>query len=401
MAGVARTVPGMHERSRRLPPRVVDGGVVAVVACVGLFGLVGPVVLANADPDRVSVAGVLLVAVHAAALWWRRRQPLGVLGVTLAALLLAQALGDPNAPSFVGVQAAAYSAGAYATRRRTFAALGVLVVGAAADAAVVQLAHTAGTYAAVAIGPFGIFAVAAWIIGRYVAVRRAYLHMLVAYSHQLENDRDERARQAVRDERRRIARDLHDQVAHHLGVVSLQTSAARRWLDRDPSRTATALASAEEAARAALQTMPAILHALRADDQPAQLQPQPTLDAVEELVSRITSDDVAVELRIRGSRRRLPTAVELTAYHLVQEALTNVAKHAGRARVIVDLDYGADRLGVEVADDGHGAAATPGYGAGLGLVGMRERVEMVNGTFTAGPRGGGGFMVRATLPVTG
>lgn len=402
MLGFARTVSGMHERSGQLPPpRVVDGGVVAVVAFVGLFGLVGPVVLAGANTDRVSTAALVLVVVHAAALWWRRRRPLAVLGVTLAALLVAQAVGDPNAPSFVGVHAAAYSAGAYGSRRRVFAALGVFAVAAVANAAVVRLTQSDTPYAALALGPFGILALGAWIIGRYVAVRRAYLHMLVAYSHQLEKDRDERAHQAVRDERRRIARDLHDRVAHHLGVVSLQTSAARRWLDRDPSRTATALAAAEDAARAALQTMPAILHALRADEKSADLEPQPTLAAVEDLVSRVSSDDVVVELRIHGSRRPLPSAVELTAYHLVQEGLTNVVKHAGRARVVVQLDYGPERLSVEVADDGHGAAATRGPGARLGLVGMRERVEMVNGTFAAGPRDGGGFIVRATLPVTG
>ncbi|HSJ46260.1 MAG TPA: histidine kinase, partial [Euzebyales bacterium] len=252
-----------------------------------------------------------------------------------------------------------------------------------------------------ALGPFGILAVVAWIVGRYVAVRRAYLETLVAYGHQLEKDRDEQARRAVREERRRIARDLHDQVAHHLGVVSLQTSAARRWLKRDPARTAMALAAAEDAARAALETMPAILHALRADETPAELEPQPTLDAVGDLISQMTSDDVAVDLRVHGAPRTLPSAVEVTAYRLIQEALTNVVKHAGHAHVVVDLDYRRDRLEVEVADDGHGAAAGPSDGARLGLVGMRERVEMLNGTFAAGPRNGGGFSVRATLPVTG
>ena len=390
----------MHERSQRLPPRVADGGVVAAVAFIGLFGLVGPVVLLGASAQRVSPAGVALVVINAAALWWRRSGPLATLAVVLAAVLVAQAITDPNVPSFVGVHAAAYSVGAYASRRRALVGLGLLGVAAAVDAAVVLLAPPGGT-AAVALGPFGIFAVVAWIVGRYVAVRRAYLETLVAYGHQLEKDRDEQARRAVREERRRIARDLHDQVAHHLGVVSLQTSAARRWLHRDPTRSAMALAAAEDAARAALETMPAILHALRADETPGELEPQPTLDAVGDLISHMTSDDVAVDLRIHGARRTLPSAVELTAYRLIQESLTNVVKHAGRAHVVVDLDYRADRLEVEIADDGHGAAATPSDGSRLGLVGMRERVEMLHGTFVAGPRDGGGFRVRATLPVPG
>jgi signal transduction histidine kinase len=391
----------MHERPRRFPPRFVDAGVVAAVGVVGLFGLVGPVVLFGASPQRVSAAGVALVVIHAAALWWRRHHPLTVLAVTLAALVAAQALGDPNAPSFIGVHAAAYSAGAYHGRRRAFVALAVLGVAAGVDAAVVQLGRADTSYAAVAIGPFGIFALAAWIVGRYVAVRRAYLDMLVAYSHQLEKDRDEQARHAVRDERRRIARDLHDQVAHHLGVVSLQTSAARRWLDRDPSRTATALEAAEEAARAALQTMPAILHALRADDTRADLGPQPTLAGIDDLITAVASDDVAVDLRVHGTRRTLPSAVELTAYRVIQESLTNAVKHAGPARVVVALTYAPDHLDVEISDDGHGAAASSSSGARLGLVGMQERVELLDGTFRAGPRQGGGFTVRATLPVTG
>jgi signal transduction histidine kinase len=390
----------MHERSHRLTPRVVDGGVVVAVAAIGLFGLIGPVALFDASPQRVTVAGVTLVFMNAAPLWWRRSEPVVVLAVVLAAFLVAQSIGDPNVPSFVGVHAASYSVGAYAARRRALAGLGMLGVTAAADAAVVWVAQTGGS-STIALGPFGLITVGAWVLGRYIAVRRAYLDTLVAYGQQLEKDRDAQARRAVREERRRIARDLHDQVAHHVGVVSLQTSAARRWLDRDRTRTASALAAAENAARAALETMPAILHALRADETPADREPQPTLDAIGDLISQVTSDDVTIDLRVNGAPRTLPPAVELTAYRLVQEALTNVVKHAGHARAVVDLDYRDDCLDVEVADDGHGAAATPSGGAQLGLVGMRERVEMLNGTFAAGPRAGGGFSVRARLPVRG
>ena len=391
----------MHQRSPRYPPRLLDGAVIAAVAVVGLFGLFGPVLFFGASAERVSLAGTVLVVVQAAVLWRRRTQSLPVLIAALAAMVVAQAIGDPNAPSYVGVHAAAYSVGVYASRPHALTGLGALALAAVADAVIVRLVATPGDYAAIAFGPYGLFAVIAWIIGRYVGVRRAYVDMLVSYSHQLERDRDARAGQAVRDERRRIARELHDQVAHHLGVVSLQTSAARKWVDRDAGRTATALAAAEEAARAALQTMPVILHALRADDTPAQLDPQPTLEAVEDLVSRVDSDNVTVELRVDGSRRQLPAAVELAAYRVIQESLTNVVKHAGRADVVVTLRYGRDCLEVEIADDGRGAAATPAAGAGLGLVGMRERVEMLNGALTAGPRPGGGFGVRATLPLTG
>ena len=396
----------MLERPRRFPPRIVDAAVVAGVAIVGLFGLVGPVLFSGADPGRITFAAVTVVVACAAPLWWRRTQPLPVLTATLVVVLVAQALADPNAPSLVGVPAAAYAVGVYAPRRRAWLGLAIVAAATAVDVAIVELTHAAGEPSRILMGPFGAFTIAAWLLGRYVAVRRAYLDTLVAYSRQLEKDRDEQARQAVRAERRRIARDLHDQVAHHLGVVSLQTGAARRWLERDAGRAAVALASAQEAARAALETMPAILHALRADDATDELEPQARLDGLADLVRRLSSDEVTVDLRIDGSRRPLPSALEVTGYRLIQEALTNVVKHAGPASVIVAVRYGADHLDIEVTDDGYGMAATStvtpsAKGSRLGLVGMQERVELLGGTFTAGPRSGGGFRVHATLPLTG
>lgn len=397
---VGRTVSGMHERSERFPRRAGDALVVAAVGVAGLFGALGPVMLLGADPARISGVGLVLVVVQAAVLWWRRDRPLAVLAVTVAALLAAQALDDPNVASFFGVHAAAYSVGAYAPRRQALSAVAGLGAAAVVDVGVVAWAQTASLADAVALSPTGMFVVVAWVAGRYVAVRRAYLHTLVAYAHQLERDRDDQARQAVGDERRRIARELHDQVAHHLGVVSLHTQAARRWLDRDHIRTASALQSAERAARSALETMPTILHALRADDAPADLAPQPTLDAIPPLVTAMSTEDVSVDLRMPEGRPRLPPGVELAAYRVVQEALTNVVKHAGPAHVTVEVRVSAERLEVEVTDDGRGLAAAPSDGAGLGLVGMRERVDLLDGQLYTGAREGGGFTVRATLPLT-
>jgi signal transduction histidine kinase len=239
----------------------------------------------------------------------------------------------------------------------------------------------------------------AWGLGRYVRVRRDYIATLVAYAHQLEVDRDEKARRAVLDERRRIARELHDQVAHHLGIAALQTAAARRWLDRDAERAGAAMLSAEEAVRVALTTMPVILEALRTDNAAVDLAPQPTLRDVQDLITRVTDAGLPVELRVEGERRGLSPAIELTAYRIVQEALTNILKHAGPTRSTVRLVFAADRLEIEVADDGAGASTSGGNTGGLGLVGMRERVGLLGGTLAVGPRSTGGFTVRAVLPL--
>jgi signal transduction histidine kinase len=335
---------------------------------------------------------------QAVVLWWRRRHPLGVLTATILVLLTAQALLDTNATSYLGPYAAAYALARYGSRRQAALGLAGLGLAAVANAAIVQFVPGGDRVTALLPGATGIMILIAWGVGRYVRVRRDYLDTLVAYAHQLEVERDEKARSAVLEERRRIARELHDQVAHHLGIAAVQTGAARRWLDRDSERAGAAMASAEAAVRVALTTMPVILEALRTDDA-GDLAPQPTLRDLESLIARVTDAGLPVDLRFEGERRALNPAVELTAYRIVQEALTNTMKHAGVAHATVCLSFDADQLEIEVADDGAGAAARNDSAGGLGLIGMRERVEVLGGTLATGPRDGGGFSVRAVLPV--
>jgi signal transduction histidine kinase len=374
----------------------VDGLVVVLVGAAGIVGLV--VSTLAAEPAAAPVLSLLLILLQAGALWWRRRQPLVVLVVSLVALLVAQAIGDINAASFLGPHAAAYAVAVYADRTRALTGVAVVTIAAALDGLVVTWLAGDLPYGPVLLGPTGAFVLIAWGVGRYVQVRRAHLDAVLAYTHQLEQDRHEHLQRAVREERRRIARDLHDQVAHHLGVISLQTSAARRWLGRDQARTATALASAEQASRTALETMPAILQALRSDDGEAGLAPQPTLADVDQLVDQLRAAGMAIDLDVDGNPRPLHPTVELTAYRVIQESLTNVTKHAGPASVTVRLRYGRGRFEVDVEDDGHGSAADPSGGAGLGLLGMRERVHLLGGELVTGPRDGGGFRVHASLP---
>ncbi|HEX2028976.1 MAG TPA: sensor histidine kinase [Nitriliruptorales bacterium] len=384
-----------HAPRRRLPPRFVDAAVVLLVAVVALLGLA--VWWWAGDPDVPLWASVLLGVGQAAALWWRRTRPLVVLAATLVLLVAAQAIGDLNAASFWGPHVAVYSAAAYSRDRRAWVALVVLVVAALLDGAAVAWIDDSPA-GPVLISPSGLAAVIAWGSGRYVRMRRDYVETLVAYAQQLERQQEQRAQQVILDERRRIARELHDQVAHHLGVVSLQTAAARRWLDRDRDRAAQAVESAEQAARNALSTMPRILRALRATDAARDLHPQPTVDELPQLVDDVSGTGLPTTLEIEGERRPLRDDVELTTYRIVQEALTNAMKHAGPARAVVRLRYRLDRLDVEVTDDGHGPAASPGAGARQGLVGLRERVELVGGELHAGPNPGGGFRIQATLP---
>jgi signal transduction histidine kinase len=389
----------MRHRPQWLDPRVVDAIVVAVVLLPGVAGLVVLVGTTGIPAGRGLVPSMLLMFAHAVALWWRRRQPLAVLAVVVVIVLVAQALGDRNVSSYLGPYAAAYALAVYGSRRDTL--LGLAAIGAAAllEVVIVTLAPAAAGTSPLLLSSAGAMLAAAWGVGRYVRMRGDHIGTLEAYARQLEVERDEKARRAVLEERRRIARELHDQVAHHLGIAALQTGAARRWLDRDPQRAGSAMASAEDAVRVALTTMPVILEALRADDATVDLAPQPTLGDLDQLAARVAETGLPVELRVDGERRPLNPAVELTAYRVVQEALTNTMKHAGAARSAVHLRFTTDRLEIEVTDDGSGASTPNGDGTGLGLIGMRERVELLGGTLATGPRDGGGFAVRAVLPL--
>jgi signal transduction histidine kinase len=388
----------MQPQRPRINPRVVDALVVVGVTLPGAIGLVIGLTMTDVTL-RASIPMAVLLLVQGVVLWWRRRRPLAVLAVTVVALLVGQALGDPNASSYLGPYAAAYAVAAYGSRQTAVAGLAGLGLATVVNLAVVELAPAGESLNAVLWGPAGVAIALAWVIGLYARVRRDHIATLVAYAHQLEVDRDEKARRAVLDERRRIARELHDQVAHHLGIAALQTAAARRWLDRDAERAGVAMMSAEEAVRVALTTMPVILEALRTDNAAVDLAPQPTLGDIEHLIARVADAGLPVDLRVDGERRALSPAVELTAYRIVQEALTNTMKHAGVAHSTVRLLFAADRLEIEVADDGAGVTTSGVDTGGLGLVGMRERVGLLGGTLAVGPRSTGGFTVRAVLPL--
>jgi signal transduction histidine kinase len=232
--------------------------------------------------------------------------------------------------------------------------------------------------------------VSAWVLAAVLRDRSDRADRLVV-------ERDERAREAVVQERARIARELHDVVAHAVSVIAVQSGSLRRRLRHERPEDAEELRVIEETARQALGEMRRMLGLLRTDDDGLALAPQPGLDQVDRLVEQVRETGLAVEVAVEGEPRQLPPGVDLAAYRIVQEALTNVLKHAGPARARVALRYGDRELGLEITDDGSGTSAN-GDGGGHGLVGMRERAALYGGSVEARPAPAGGFRVRARLP---
>jgi signal transduction histidine kinase len=241
--------------------------------------------------------------------------------------------------------------------------------------------------------------IAAVVLGINIRQRRALLGSLHERAARLELERDQQGRLATAAERARIAREMHDVVAHTMAIMVIQAGAARSVLDRDAAAAEQALEVVEETGRMAMTELRRLLGFLR-EDAPAELAPQPSLDDLGALVGRARDAGLKVDLRAEGSSFELDPGAALAVYRVVQEALTNTLKHAGPgAQATVTLHWGGDELEVAVLDDG-GSGRGAGGGSGQGLVGMRERLAMIGGALQARPRPDGGFAVRATIPRT-
>jgi signal transduction histidine kinase len=241
----------------------------------------------------------------------------------------------------------------------------------------------------------------AFFVGRTVHNRRAYVSALEDRARTAEHDRNVIAEKAVADERRRIARELHDVVAHHVSVMSVLATGTRRALSRDPVAADEALATIEETGRVALREMRRLLVVLRTDAEPVgELEPQPGLPGVESLIEQVREAGLPVELVTSGEPGHLDPGVALAVYRITQEALTNALKHAGPASAQVRLSFTTRELAIEISDTGRGPRPGPGT-IGHGLLGMRERITLYGGSLRAGPRPGGGFRVFARIPLEG
>ena len=240
-----------------------------------------------------------------------------------------------------------------------------------------------------------VVVIAPMLAGLWVRQLRLRAETLRQLAAQSEREREERARTAVAEERSRIARELHDEVAHAMSVIAVQADAAEGALTRDPALVRQPLVAIRDTARGALADMRRVLGALHGDEA-ADLAPGPGLARVGALIEQARAAGLRVDLRVDGEPVPLPPAVDLAAYRVLQEGLTNARKHAAASRVEVVLRYRADQIAVEVSDDGDGSG--PGGGSGRGLAGVRERVALLGGEFVAGPRTRG-FALRVTLPV--
>jgi signal transduction histidine kinase len=326
----------------------------------------------------------------------RRRFP----GSTLTLMALAQAglvvLQTQPSANVLAWLVAPYSAAVYATRRVQ------LVIAGVAAVALVLLGLPLGhgwAQRGNAIETI-VLGAGAWSAGMVVRSRRAATQEVRQRAHRLEHEQEEHARQVAAQERLRIARELHDIVAHKLSIVVVQAQAAQRVAD--PAQATRLIATIEETGRSALEEMRRLLGVLRpAPDEPdtAPPQPQPSLATLDTVLDQVRAAGLPVTLTLSGDLVPLPDALDLSAYRIVQEALTNTLKHAGPAHARIHLHYGEDRLEIAVTDDGQGAPASV-PGSGHGLTGMRERTTLLGGVLQAGPQPCGGFQVHATLPIS-
>jgi signal transduction histidine kinase len=350
-----------------------------------------------ADPARDDRIPIALIAVPATlGLAWRKVAPVQLFavvaivyhGALLAGVEVVEVLTLGGAVTGV----CAYSMGMYAHGWAD--RWGLLVVwGGISMVAFTQTPEVVGD----AIVPPIIFGVLPWLAGRTMRRRRRLTAALEETARQLEAEREDRARAAVLDERVRIARELHDLVAHSVSTMVVQAGAARRSVRAQPDDARAAALTIETTGREALGELRGLLGVLRRGDEELALAPQPTLERVDALVDGARAAGLDVGLRVEGAPAPLPRGQELAAYRIVQESLTNALQHAGGARTDVVVRYGRTALEIEVADDG----AEPGGGSGAsghGLVGMRERVALYGGSFDAGPGDDGGWVVRARLP---
>jgi signal transduction histidine kinase len=383
-------------RLRTIDPRAVDGALAlafTVAALATLAARTGAHAVFR-DDDALSIVLVLAQTLPLAA---RRAAPLPALAISVAAISLHVAIG------YEGVAAG------------TFAAMVILYSAASGSGVRGQLLAAALTAAGIAIyfttsrdhlglpEAFTTSAtyVAAWGIGVYARSRRQYIAVVEEHAALLEREADAESRAAIAAERARIARELHDIVGHALNVIVIQAGGAQRVFDARPDLVRETLSGIEASGRQALvetERMLGILHEPEA--AAASLGPQPGLAQLQTLAKQVSDAGLPVDVRIEGSPVTLAPGIDLSAYRIVQEALTNALKHAGPARACVRVHYGPGNVELEISDDGKSSRnAASGAGAGgRGLIGMRERVAVFGGQLTVGLAPGGGFRVHATLP---
>ena len=326
----------------------------------------------------------------------RRRAPLAVLALVVVATYAGYARGPAvggSVEAWIALNVALYTVAAHCSRGRALA--GAAFVAAFALAFLVPAVVEGAPISDVA--GEAVFLGAVWLSGRWVRRRRHATADLERYAATLEAEREALAREAVAAERARIAREMHDAVAHSVSVMVLQAGAAEQVLTTSPERARAALAAIQDTGREAIVELRRMLGLLRDPQEGAPLGPQPGVDQLEELLAQVRAAGLPVTLTVQGEPCRLPPGIDRSAYRIVQEGLTNALKHAGPAHADVRLRYDERAVELEVLDDGRGPH--PGGGGGFGLLGMHERAALYGGRLDGGPRPGGGYALRARLPL--
>ncbi|HEX9542195.1 MAG TPA: sensor histidine kinase [Streptosporangiaceae bacterium] len=389
----------------RSPRRLTFANLVTIDVAAALL-LAGVLAGAARTPRRVPLhlgvpvgVGIALVCAASAGVALRRWRPLTALAVALAAQAVTVFLGFTVDP-MLAVAAVLYMIGLVKPARTAVGALGAVLFtlsvlalltpayvsgsGPGVTRVEANFGHAAGT---------AIVLLAAWAAGRAVRAGRAYADGLREQAERRAEAKVDQARRAVAEERLRIARELHDVVAHSMSVVAVQAGVGRYVIDSNPAEAARALDAIETTSRATLREMRQLLGMLR-DGTPGELLSAPGLADIADLAERA---GLRVDVAVRGMPRELPAGVDLAAFRIVQEALTNVVKHAGTGHGRVVVTYSDEAVAIEVTDDGAGAAGSGDEGHGL--IGMRERVALYGGEFSAGPLPGRGYRVSASLPI--
>ena len=392
----------------RLQPRTFDRLLVGVLLLFGLINALLDLRFAEREPAfpfraqsglAISVVvGLALLLVQVLPLLWRRSHPSLVLLLVGGAFAARVLLGFSPGIAGFGLLVAMYSVAAYEVRARRLAFLVVAGLGFVAGFVVFGVTGNPRSFA---ITVPSLFFVAAWLIGDYLRTRRAYVAQLEERAARLERERDQDRRLAADEERTRIARELHDVVAHDVSVIAIQAGAARAVQASKPEAAAQALGLIETTARETLIELNRLLGVLRGGNGATpDRSPQPGIAQLAGLVEELRAAGLEVDARVEGQAEPLPPALDLSAYRILQEATTNVLKHARARRVDIRVRYSETMLALDIRDDGAGNGDDTASSSGHGLIGMRERVALFGGKLHTGRNRAGGFSVHARLPLT-
>lgn len=374
---------------RHRPP--LPGSNVLVPLAVAVIQVLGTHFAGLRQPERMDLdaLGIVLLAAGPAALVLRRRYPVPVLGFVLATTLGYSLLDYPRGPIFLALIVALVTVVMSGHR---IAAVTSLVVG---YFSFLWLPYLVGTESAPTLGQ--ALALAAWLLVLLAASEIARSRR--EHAIDLARSRAEEERRRASEERLRIARELHDVLAHNISLINVQSGVALHLMDERPEQARTALTAIKQASNEALGELRFVLDILREGHEAPPRSPTSGLARLDDLVGKTEAAGLRVSKHVEGTPRPLPSRVDLAAFRIVQEALTNVARHAGDARAAITIEYGTHDLTIQIDDDGRGTAVETPSGAGKGISGMRERAIALDGELEAGPRADGGFRVRARLPL--